>query len=86
MKKVQDLVGKAGDQILEDLRCKSQAVIQGTRFLGNEEFLQSISPDKIGYLQEQEDRDMVYRARAQIESDLAELAQSIPQQQAELGR
>ena len=54
VKKVQISVGKAGDQILEDLRCKSQAGIQGTRFIGNEEFLRTISPDKIGFLQEPE--------------------------------
>ena len=49
-------VGKAGDQILEDLRCKSQAGVQGTKFIGNEEFLRTITPDKIGFLQEQENK------------------------------
>ena len=49
-------MGKAGDQILEDLRCKSQAGVQGTKFIKNEEFLRSITPDKIGFLQEQKDK------------------------------
>ena len=56
VKKVQISVGKAGDQILEDLRCKSQAGIQGTKFIGNEEFLQTITPDKIGFLQEPDNK------------------------------
>jgi len=56
VKTVQNSVGKAGDQILENLRCKSQAGVQGTKFIKNEEFLRSITPDKIGFLQEQKDK------------------------------
>ena len=41
---------KAGDEILAGLRCKSQSELQVTTFVGNGEFLRSITPDKIGFL------------------------------------
>ena len=43
-------VGKAGDEILAALRCKSQSELQVTTFVGNKEFLRSITPDKIRFL------------------------------------
>ena len=43
-------MGKAGDEILAALRCKSQSELQVTTFVGNKEFLRSITPDKIRFL------------------------------------
>ena len=53
VKSVQKSVGRAGDLVLEELRSKTSAGTLGIKFIGNEEFLQSLTPDKIGFLQEE---------------------------------
>ena len=53
VKCVQKSVGRAGDLVLEELRSKTSAETLGIKFIGNEEFLQSLTPDKIGILQEE---------------------------------
>ena len=53
VKSVQKSVGRAGDLVLEELRSKTPAETLVIKFIGNEEFLQSLTPDKIGILQEE---------------------------------
>ena len=53
VKSVQKSVGRAGDLVLEELRSKTSAETLGIKFIGNSEFLQSLTPDKIGFFQEE---------------------------------